>query len=195
MENTLIEKMLADSAVRRKIVQESHFWFFHTYFAHYVQHETAQFQKEIISLSENDDIPLSVIVAFRGSGKSTMMTLSYPIWAILGRQQKKFIIILSQTQKQAKQHFVNLKNELETNEVLRKDLGPFKDQSNEWGMNALVIPQYDARIIVASCEQSVRGMRHGPHRPDLIICDDVEDLQSNKTREGRDKTVQSMEKN
>ena len=61
MENTLIEKMLTDAAVRREIVRESHLWFFHTYFAHYVQHETAPFQKEIISLSENDDIPLSVI--------------------------------------------------------------------------------------------------------------------------------------
>ncbi len=31
-------------------------------------------------------------------------------------------------------------------------------------------------------------MRFGEHRPDLIICDDVEDLQSTATREGRNKT-------
>jgi predicted phage terminase large subunit-like protein len=31
-------------------------------------------------------------------------------------------------------------------------------------------------------------MRHGAHRPDLIIADDVEDLTSTKTKENRDKT-------
>ncbi len=37
---------------------------------------------------------------------------------------------------------------------------------------------------------SVRGLLHGPHRPQLIICDDVEDMESARTREGREKTRQ-----
>ena len=41
---------------------------------------------------------------------------------------------------------------------------------------------------MASSDQSIRGLRHNEHRPDLIICDDVEDVQSTKTREGREKT-------
>ncbi|MEK7563691.1 MAG: hypothetical protein AAB544_04850 [Patescibacteria group bacterium] len=36
----------------------------------------------------------------------------------------------------------------------------------------------------------MRGIRHGPYRPQLIICDDIEDLNSAKTKEGRDKTYQ-----
>lgn len=36
-------------------------------------------------------------------------------------------------------------------------------------------------------EQTIRGMRHKQYRPDLIICDDIEDLASVKTKEGRDK--------
>jgi hypothetical protein len=51
-----------------------------------------------------------------------------------------------------------------------------------------VFKKHGARITVASTEQSIRGIRHNEHRPDLIICDDVEDVQSTKTREGRDKT-------
>jgi hypothetical protein len=60
------------------------------------------------------------VVAFRGSGKSTMVTTAYPIWAILGKQQKKFCIIFCQTRAQAKQHMMNIRTELEGNDVLKK---------------------------------------------------------------------------
>ena len=46
----------------------------------------------------------------------------------------------------------------------------------------------NVKIMVCSIEQSIRGMRFGEHRPDLIILDDIEDLDSVKTREGRNKT-------
>ncbi len=184
----VISTIVKDDAVRRELARDSHYWFFHMYFSHYIEYATADFQKEIFAITEQETTPLSVIVAFRGCGKSSIVTTSYPIWAILGKQQKKLVVILSQTQRQARQHLANLKQELETNELLRRDLGPFKEESDEWGLTTLVIPRYNARIVTASTEQSIRGLRHGPHRPDLIICDDVEDIQSTKTREGRTKT-------
>ncbi len=116
--------------------------------------------------------------------------MSYPIWAILGEQQKKFVLILCQTRSQAKQHMMNLKRELEGNELLWNDLGPFKEEADEWGSSSLVFSKLSARISAASSEQSIRGLRHNQHRPDLIIGDDVEDLASVKTREGRQKTYQ-----
>jgi predicted phage terminase large subunit-like protein len=130
------------------------------------------------------------VTAFRGSGKSTIMTLSYPIWAVVGSPQKKFILILTKTQTQAKIHFANLKRELESNDLLRSDLGPFEIQGDEWGQYSIVLSKYGARITAASSEQSIRGIRHGSHRPDLVIVDDPDDLQSVKTLEGRDKTWQ-----
>ena len=42
--------------------------------------------------------------------------------------------------------------------------------------------------MAVSIDQAVRRLRHGQYRPDLIICDDIEDLDSVKTLEGRDKT-------
>jgi predicted phage terminase large subunit-like protein len=97
-------------------------------------------------------------------------------------------MIFTQTQTQAKQHMMNIRTELETNDLLKKDLGPFREESDEWGVQSLVFKKHNARITVASAEQSIRGIRHNEHRPDLFICDDVEDVQSTKTREGRDKT-------
>lgn len=186
----ILEKVISDRAIRTNLTRKSHQWFFAIYFGRYMQYTTAPFQKEIFAITEDESTKTAVIVAFRGSAKSTIITLSYVIWAILGKQQKKFVVILSQTQRQARQHLINIKRELESNELLKDDLGPFEEQDDEWGSYSLVIPRYNARITAASTEQSIRGMRHGEYRPDLIICDDIEDLASAKTKEGRDKTYQ-----
>jgi predicted phage terminase large subunit-like protein len=186
--NELWQHIQGDRKIRMATAAQSHEWFFSLYLAEYLAYTTAPFQQEIFNLTERTDINHVVIVAFRGSGKSTMVTLSYPIWAILGVQQKKFVLILSQTQNQARMHLANIKREFENNELLRADFGPLEEESDEWGSSSLVLIQYGARLSAASTDQSIRGIRHGKHRPDLIICDDVEDLMSVKTYEGRNKT-------
>jgi predicted phage terminase large subunit-like protein len=186
----LLDSMIKDKKIRTAITKKSHWFFFNLYFANYVKYATADFQQEILSFTEDESIKKLFIVAFRGSGKSTMITTSFPIWSILGVQQKKFVLILTQTKAQAKQHMMNLRMELENNDLLKKDLGPFQEEANEWGSGSLVFSQANARITIASSEQSIRGLRHGPHRPDLIICDDVEDLASTKTNESREKTYE-----
>lgn len=176
--------------VRRKLAKKSHYYFFSIYLNHYIKYAFANFHYEMFRITEDLLNRLTVLIAFRGSGKSTLLTLSYVIWSILGVQQKKFVLILSQTQAQAKMHMANIKYELEHNELLKADIGPFQEVSDEWGSNSIVLSNFGARITIASTEQSIRGIRHGEHRPDLVICDDVEDLNSVKTREGRDKTFQ-----
>lgn len=184
----LQKKLFADHKVRSEVTSQSHQWFFSTYFSNYLTHATADLHRDLFSITEDEALPLAVIVAFRGSAKSTILTMSYPIWAVVGRQQKKFVLIASQTQYQARVHLTNIKRELESNDLLANDMGPFIEQREEWGSTSLYIPKYNARITAISTEQSVRGIRHGAFRPDLIIADDVEDMASVKTREGRNKT-------
>lgn len=186
----LAAKMFRDRKIRTAITKQSHFLFFHFYFAHYVKYATAPFHRELFHLTERQDIRNLFVVAFRGSAKSTIFTMSYPLWAILGEQQKKFVLILCQTQAQAKQHMMNVRRELEANQLLKNDLGPFQEENNEWGSSSLVFSKLGARITAVSSEQSIRGLRHNQHRPDLIVGDDLEDLASTKTREGRNKTYQ-----
>lgn len=186
--NELQKKLFVNRQLRIAITSQSHEWFFSTYFASYLTSEAAEIHKTLFAITEDEENLLSVVVAFRGSGKSTIMTMSYPVWAILGKQQKKFVLIASQTQYQARVHLTNIKRELESNDLLKNDMGPFVEQREEWGSTSLYIPKYNARITAISTEQSVRGIRHGRYRPDLIIADDVEDIASVKTREGRNKT-------
>jgi hypothetical protein len=122
---------------------------------------------------------------FRGSGKSTILNLCYSLWSILGRQQKKFVVIISRTKEQSLAQFNNIKIELETNELLKHDLGPFKAESEEWGSHSLELPHFGAKIMMISALHGMRGLRHGPRRPDLIICDDIEDTVSAGSKEQR----------
>jgi len=184
----LLNSMINDRAVRTAVTKQSHYMFFNFYFAHYVKYLTAQFQRELFYLTEQDDIKNVFVTAFRNSGKSTIITTSYPVWAILGVQQKKFVLLVAQTRHQARQHLQNIKRELEANSLLKNDLGPFREDSDEWGSFSLVFEESGTRIMAVSSEQSIRGLRHNEHRPDLIIGDDVEDMASAKTREGRQKT-------
>lgn len=184
----ILNKVALSHVMRRAVTRKSHFLFFHIFFNHHIGYETALFQREMLQLSEDEHNKFLVIMAFRGSGKSTILTLSYPLWAILGIQQKKFVVIISKDQRQTKDHFSNLKHELETNKRLRADLGPFKTDNDNWGSCALELPYMNARIVTVSRGQSVRGIRFRSHRPDLIICDDLEDSSSVKTKQERNET-------
>lgn len=184
-----MEAIVENPVLRRGMTQQSHAMFLSVYLRHYLKYEMAEFQKDILRITEDQSNKLACIVAFRGSAKSTLVTLSYAIWAVLGIQQKKFVLIVCQTQSQARQHMTNLRRELEANVRLRSDLGPFQEENGgEWAMSSIVFRNNGARIMIASLDQSIRGVRHHQHRPDLIILDDVEDLNSCKTSEGRNKT-------
>lgn len=187
LDKSELNRIRKDRKIRRALANKSHYWFFSLYLGHYITCEFAPFHSEIFKLTE-DEIKFAVLVAFRGSAKSTLITLSYVIWSIIGIQQKKFVLIVSQTQAQAKLHLENIKSELEHNDLLKADIGPFESSDDEWGSNSIVIPKFGARIATVSIEQSIRGVRHEQHRPDLVICDDIEDINSVKTKEGRDRT-------
>lgn len=187
IDKKLLNKMIKDRLVRTAITKDNFLLFFHFYFAHYVKYETADFQKEIMYYLQKSSTENLYVCAFRASGKSTIITTAYPLWAILGKQEKKYTVILCQTKAQAKQHMMNIKRELEDNDILKRDLGPFQEEDEEWGAYSIEFKKHKAKITVASSEQSIRGIRTSQYRPDCIILDDVEDGQSTKTREGRDK--------
>ncbi len=182
-----LNRIIKDQVTRSNLTRECHYWFFQIYFTHYMKYKSAPFQKELFELTEDTTQKNVVVEAFRGSSKTTIMGTSYSIWSILGVQQKKFVLIIAKTESQAKQYLANIKIELESNKLLKADLGPFEEPNDEWRAVSIVLPNYGARITVASIDNSIRGIKHGPHRPDLIICDDLEDLDIVKTAESRKK--------
>lgn len=182
------QKLLQDKRLRIEIVRKSFFWFCVIYFQEHLKCPLAEFQLKMIQLAQSSDN--LVIVAFRGSGKSTIMNLMCTLWSIMGYHNKKSLAIVSRTQDQARRHFSNIKRELEINLLLKSDLGPFQEDKTVWNASSLVLTDYGARITAVSMDQSIRGIKHGAHRPDLFLCDDLEDTNSVKTQKERDKTLE-----
>lgn len=174
--------------VRKTLARVSHYYFFHIYLAHHIQYETDGFQKEIISMTEDFEQKFTVILAFRGSAKSTLVSLSYVIWSIIGKQNIKFILLISQTHGQVKQLLANIKSEFESNELLKRDFGPFEDPNEIWRSDSLILPKYGTKVMIASLGESVRGYKHEQYRPQIVILDDIEDNNSIRTKDSRDKT-------
>lgn len=137
-----------------------------------------------------DLVKLLEVLAFRGSTKSTVITLIFVIWAMISDFGARFIVVVGDTFPQARQYLYNIKNELENNELLIADFGPFKpesDDNDEWQKTSIVITKYQARVSAHSSGQNVRGLRHLDRRPDIVIGDDLENLKSVRKKEQRDK--------
>jgi hypothetical protein len=186
----ILQSIITDSSVRRKLVRESHEAFCSIYLSHHITHPYAFFHKEMFRITERYDQKLNVCMAFRGSGKSTVLNLSNTIWSILGKHQKKFVLIISKSGVQSQAHFENIKSELEDNELLKQDLGPFKASSNEWGSHSIELPLYGAKIMCIKSLQNIRGLKYKSKRPDLIICDDMEDIISVQDSQNRERLYQ-----
>jgi len=112
------------------------------------------------------------LLAPRGSAKSTVGTLAYPLWAAV-ECREPYIWIVSDTRQQACIHLGNLKAELADNPRLLADYAQAAGRGPVWRENVIVLGN-GVRIEALGTGQRIRGRRHGAHRPTLIICDDLQ---------------------
>lgn len=157
------------------------------YLPHHLQLAPAIFHRELIENLEDETVRMLLVVAFRGSAKSTFGSLALPLWAALEKQDiYQFILPIADTFAQAKINIANIKHELESNDRIIADYGDM--QSNEEWQATNILLKNGVRIMARSRGQKVRGLKHQQYRPKLIILDDPEDSEWVRTKENRDKT-------
>ena len=181
-----MSKILTDKSLRVKLAATSLSYFAFIYLPHYLKNKIPEFHFEIYRDLENADIGFLEIIAFRGSGKSTIVSLVYALWCAIFNK-RNFIILCSDTHTQAKQIITNLIYELENNELLIKDFGSFKDPKEDWTATNIFLKN-QVRIMSRSRGQKVRGLRNLQYRPDLIVLDDIENIDDVRMKEQRDKS-------
>jgi len=148
---------------------------------------------------DNPDITRLEVIGFRGSAKSTIISLAYPIYAAL-EKESPFIIPIADTGTQAAMNIANIKTELENNELIRQDYGvkptatqkepnpePTLESDEEWQSKNMLLSN-GVRILARSRGQKVRGLKHRQYRPTLVLIDDPEDLEWIKNKDNRNKT-------
>ena len=139
--------------------------------------------KQIFELIDDDSIQRVVIAAPRGFGKTTLNTIAYPAKNILFGQ-RKFILPVSATATSAVTQGENLKRELIQNPIIREFFGDLKSDSfakDQW------VTSNGTMVMPRGAGQQVRGLLFNAQRPDLIIVDDLEDSESVRSDEQREK--------
>lgn len=147
---------------------------------------TPQFHHELWELC-CDPCKKVAISAPRGHAKSTSITHSYTLAAICFRI-KDHILIVSDTEEQSKGFIGDLKTELRENEELQQlfDFKGFvKDRETEFVGSFNDGTTF--RVIGKGAEQKMRGLKWRNKRPNLIVCDDMENDELVMSDERRDK--------
>lgn len=134
------------------------------------------------------------IAAPRGHAKSTAITHSYTLACLLFRQ-RTYALIVSDTETQAVLFLQDLKKELQDNEDLIELFALKRDHHNRVQFSketeSDVIVEFEDghqfRVMAKGSEQKVRGLKWGSKRPDLIICDDLENDEIVLNRDRREK--------
>lgn len=141
---------------------------------------------EIFKVLDDDSIQKVVVKAPRGIGKTSIVNFAYLAKKILFRE-KKYIVPISNTSTQAVLQAENLKRELLSNEIIVKLFGSLKSDAfskEQW------VTESGTMVMPRGSGQQVRGLLYQNHRPDLIICDDLEDSESVRNEEQRKKLKQ-----
>ena len=125
------------------------------------------------------------IEAPRGHAKSTTFTFKDSIHAAV-YAYKHYEIILSDSSEQAEGFLEDIKTELEENTLLREDFGDLRGRV--WKSSVILLSN-GSKIEAIGSGKKIRGRRHKQWRPDLIVCDDLENDENVNTPEQRRKLL------
>lgn len=180
----------AASKARRERAWNDYEYFAKTYFPHYVP--TPYFSlfqqfvfKRLPEIIDGAADGREVHEAPRGEAKSTYETQLGSLWCIVtGR--KHMIGIIMNTEEQAAEMLESIKAELDTNPRLAMDFPEACGQGRVWQATTAITAQ-NIKIRIGGTGKKIRGMKHGPYRPDLIFLDDLENDENVKDKKQRDK--------
>jgi len=161
-----------------------------TYFPEIFKSDFCEFHTEIIESIQNtilynkDKKNYYCRSAPRGHGKSQVISFLLILWCIC-YAYKKNILLVSDTNDQAKQFIMAIKQELEDNDLLREDFGDLVGRI-VWSQDKIVTAN-DIQVFGRGAGQKLRGVKYRNTRPDLVIIDDLENDESVETEAQRKK--------
>lgn len=162
----------------------------------------AQFHREICGIiDEVSNVKTNgkvAVAAPRSHGKSTYLSRATPLREVIYRK-RRYIMVISETPDVAAANIDWIAGQLKTNKKLRADFGPLLDPTRNEKDNSKEFIAWEQRgtetysltlVQAASTGGAIRGRNWNGVRPDLIICDDLEDARPGgnaSTKEQREK--------
>jgi len=154
---------------------------------------TPPFHREGWELFTGKDMKVA-LAAPRGHAKTTGMTVAYGLATLLFRE-RKFMLLVSDTESQAAMFLGYFKEQLRENQAL---IDLFELETNDKGLvqfekdteTDIIVKFKDGtkfRVIAKGAEQKLRGLIWNGTRPDIILCDDIENDELVMNKERREK--------
>lgn len=171
-----MELIINNSNVRTWVARKSFYMFFLIYFAKYITYDLAPFQEEMIFLSEDDSIKLLNILSFPDAWKTTIITLAYNIWNCIRWDENKIVCIASKSLSISRSHLENIKYELLNNSLLQRDFSSqiSNFEYKRWELRFI----NNSNIIKAISPSTQIDLKINNKYPDIVICDNLEDISS-----------------
>ncbi len=168
-------------------------YFGRTYFPHYIRSGSSdlhryickRFPEMVFRSIETGIGDKEADAAPRGNAKSTWTTLIFILW-VAAYKYRQFPLIVSETSTQAEDFISFIKAELETNERLAQDFPDLCGEGPIWRADT-VVTRNGIKMRGVGAGQKLRGMRHGSHRPDLVVGDDLENDEAVQSPDQRKK--------
>lgn len=184
-----LQGIIDDPELRITIAEHNFGIFMGVYLTHYWDLPAADFHAELIELLEDWDVKLLSITGFRGSGKSSIVSLAFALWCALF-EKAHFIILVNETDDVVKLTIANLREELQSNPLIEQDFGSVisSEKLSTKMTETNVLLANGVRIMGRSRMQKIRGLRHKQYRPELVIIDDCEEIEKVQSKKYRDKT-------
>jgi len=147
---------------------------------------TPQFHREAWGLY-GSSYPQAMVIAPREHAKSTALTMDYILAETLFRNSD-YVILVGSTEDNAAEQLSNISEELHENTELRHHFG-VKGFESDTKTDLITVMQdgHRFRIFCRGAEQRIRGRLWKGKRPNLLVCDDMEDDEQVENKDRRDK--------
>jgi predicted phage terminase large subunit-like protein len=144
------------------------------YMPHHLTSEASRFHAELMADLESLHTRRGQMLNYRGprgSGKTSHISNAYPLWAAL-EGVEPFTLLLAETGEQAKTYLKTIRAEVEGNERIRADYPTVAGTGPVWRDDRVVL-RNGCCIAARGSAGRVLGLKHGAHRPTLVIGDDL----------------------
>jgi len=145
---------------------------------------TPQFHREAWKLYCSDSVE-AMVIAPRDHAKSTALSFDYTMAALMFRAAD-YVIMVGSTEDNAAELIGNILEELHENEDLQSQFGPFEFlTSSKTDIIVQFKDKHKFRLLAKGAGQRVRGKMWNGKRPNLLVCDDMEDDEQVENRDRR----------
>ena len=170
------------SDLRRQVAAASPSIFADVYLGHHFTLPRSRMHNDLFEMllkATNKRGARLAVAAPRGHAKITVVSLAYVLWSVL-YSHEKFVLLVSATKEQAETLLKGIKDELQGNPLLIQDFPELcyppgrKSPPKPWRRYQIVL-RNKTEIRAVGADQAIRGVKSGPHRPSLIVADDLEE--------------------